>query len=257
MKRLRRFPVPESALEAGRKKLLEFMKETPMVPLGPRQVWRLRWRPLAVTLCVAVFVTSGTGIVAAAQGALPGDRLYGVKRASEEMQEYLALTPARKFSVQAARASRRLKEAERLIARHGAVTENLAGRVQAAMDSYEDHLFEMNALAVELAVEPPKLKVKKRAYRAAEEVFDRHAELMVSASLAQPGMAESVLEPVELALELESEVEDAFAFEEETEASARDREERRLRRAERIQTHLEELRTEIQSEKTLEDSLNL
>lgn len=84
----------------------------------------------AVTLCVCL----GTGgVVMAAEGALPGDPLYGVKTAVENMR--LAVAPAEgDVSLHARFAERRLDEIEALVAadRLNEVSEAAAG--------YEEHV---------------------------------------------------------------------------------------------------------------------
>lgn len=253
LRKLRNFPVPESALEAGRKKLLEFMAETPMVPLGRRAPFLLRWRPWAVTLCVAVFVTSGAGVVAAAQHALPGDRLYPVKLAGEEFHERLAFSPARKFTIQAGHAARRLQETERLMQRNGLARQEHIARMHVALNAYEENLFNMNALALTLSVHPPKAEAGGRAFRAAEKVFDRHAALVASATVTRPIEAEAVLEPIDVSFDLQSDLLDALGSYDRSSDGESAPEQRYRQRAEEIQEQLKSLRFGLDAENSLED----
>ena len=255
LKKLRRFPVPESALEAGRKRLLEFMAETPMVPMG-RRPWLLRWRLAAVTVFVAVFATSGGAFVLASQGALPGEHLYAVKLATEDVQERLTVSPAHKFAVKAAHAARRLDETEQLMARNGLGSEERMQRVRTALHAYEAHLFNMNAIALKMSVHPPKAKAGRRAIQAAERMLDRHAALIASATATQPSMTEAVLQPVDAAIELQSDVMGVVpAWQQHAgEDDERDAlEERHQNRSQRIQEQLRALQMELEREKPLEN----
>ncbi len=244
LKRLRRIPVPESVLEAGRKRLLEFMAETPMVPLGRRPML-LRWRPAAVMLLVAVFVTSGGGIVFAAQRALPGDHLYALKLASEEVQERLAISPAQKFAVQASHAARRLDETEQLMQRNGLAPQERVLRVQSALKAYESHLFAMNVIALTMAVNHPKSEDGRKSIQAAERVLDRHAAMIASATAAQPAMTDAVLDPIDEDIELQTDMMGVMPA-----ASGSDSEEENLQhrheeRTRKIEEHLKSLQLDL------------
>jgi len=75
-------------------------------------------RAVFATLAIALVLFSSSGaVVFASQDALPGDILYKVKIASEDVREALAFTPERKKEIIAMRAQRRLNEAQALSAR--------------------------------------------------------------------------------------------------------------------------------------------
>ncbi len=254
LKELRRFPVPASVLEAGRKRLLIVMAESPFVPSAhPRRFGFLIWKPAMTVAVVCVLVLSGGGFVLASQGALPGDRLYSVKLASEDVQERLTISPAHKFAVQAAHAARRLEETERLMVRNGLAQEDRIARVQSALHAYEVHLFSMNAIALGFAVDPPKAEAGSRAIQAAEKMFDRHAALIASATVTQPLMTEAMLEPIDMTFDLQREVLDALPPSDGASGQRTDLEQRHQVRTEKIQEQLRTLQFELEAAKPLEN----
>jgi uncharacterized membrane protein YgcG len=110
----------------------------------------IRWIPrwVAVAACVAlVFVFAAGGTVAASSGSLPGDTLYPVKTATEQVQMRLTFSKAAKAKLQAKFAERRAREMARLAEKgrtaqlgalasrfkaHLAMIEQLAARMEAA-----------------------------------------------------------------------------------------------------------------------------
>ena len=146
-------------------------------------------------LVVVVFVAaSGGGVVYASQGALPGDTLYPVKLASEDVQETLTLSPEKKFAVQAEHAATRLEETQELMQRSGLDQAQREVRVRAAISGYETRLDAMDRIATAIAAEPD-LSAKKRekVVQAAERVLDRHAALIASATATGPALDADVL----------------------------------------------------------------
>jgi len=157
------------------------------------------------SMIVIVTVTGG-GTFVAAHDALPGDRLYVVKLAGEEFHERMTLTSEQRFVVQAAHATRRLKETERLLELQGLAGEKRAMLVGKALHRYEDNLFVMNEIAVKFEPDPKKPKKGKRALKAIEGMFDQHAHLMESATRAEPVLASLMLEPSDATLSLEADL---------------------------------------------------
>ncbi|MFA5853726.1 MAG: DUF5667 domain-containing protein [Patescibacteria group bacterium] len=256
LKELRRFPVPASALETGRERLRIVMAELPFVPGTSRRFGIFIWKPAMTFALVCVLVLSSGGVVMASRGAVPGERLYPVKLVSEGVQERLAVSPARKFTVQAAHAAHRLEETEKLIVNKKLIEEDRDERIQTALQGYEDHLFTMSALAVRLSVDPPKLKAGDRALQAAERMFDRHAELVDSATVTQLVLAEAVLEPIDMTLDLQNEVLEARMNRGRERGDEKDHdelEERHHVRSEKIQKRLRTFQFELEAVKTLEN----
>ena len=266
LKELRRFPVPASALQAGRDRLRIVMAELPFVPGARRRFGVFIWKPAMTLVLVGVLVLSSGGVVMASRGAVPGERLYPVKLASEGVQERLAVSPIRKFTLQAAHASRRLEETEKLIVDKDLDGEERDERIQAALQGYENHLFKLNALAVRLSVEPPKPKAGSRALEAAERMFDRHADLVVSATVTEPVVTAAVLDQIDMALDLQNEVLESMLEEQDEREDRRDEddsderegarhalEDRHRERSEKIQKRLRSLQFELEFAKPLEN----
>lgn len=248
--------MPASALASGRKRLCIVMAELPFVPGAARRYGVFIWKPAMTLVLACVLVLSGGGAVMASRGALPGERLYPIKLVSENMRERLVVSAAKKFSVQAAHAERRLEETEKLIGNGALAEEDRDERVQTALHGYEDHIFSMNELAVRLSVDPPKPGNGDRALQAAERLFDRHADLVASATVAEPIVAAAMLEPLGITLDLQDEVLESM-FKEREHRSRDDREtdddsdqrqeleERHRGRSEKIQERLRTLQFEL------------
>ena len=116
----------------------------------------------AAAVAVAVStLAGGSGVAAASTDALPGQMLYPVKRAVEQVMLTAAWTPTAEARVQTELASRRLDEAEQLLA-SGASPE-LVGPL---LSEYEQHVAVVEDLAItSAAVEVAVLEVKAEALR--------------------------------------------------------------------------------------------
>jgi DNA-binding transcriptional MerR regulator len=98
----------------------------------------------AVAAVVAVStMAGGTGVAAASTDALPGQMLYPVKRAVEQVMLTAAWTPSAEARVQTRLAARRLAEAERLLA--GGLSLEL---VEPLLSEYDQHVAVIEELAV-------------------------------------------------------------------------------------------------------------
>lgn len=211
LKNLRRFPVPPEALEAGRRNLLIVMAEMPMAS-GVSRFRAFIWKPALTAFVVVVFVAvSGAGVVHASQGSLPGDRLYAVKLASEDLQERLTLSPEAKFAVQAEHAALRLEETQELMRRGGMDAEQRQARLRKAMSGFEKRMTAMDDLAAKIAEAPPKASGTRglKAALAAERVLDRHAQLVASATDIDSATDDDAIAPIEDAIKLDGTI---YAF---------------------------------------------
>lgn len=255
LKSLRRFPVPPEVLKGGRQRLLIVMSESPMTQHATRgffeacrvaKLYAAAWRPVMAAMIVIVTVTGG-GTFAAAHDALPGEKLYVVKIFGEEFRERMTLTSEQRFVVQAAHASRRLAETERLLSMQGIDGDARAARVREAMDRYEGHVFVMNEIAVRLEPDPEKPKKGKKAYMAAESMFDRHVKLMESATHAESVVVGAMLDPLDAAFSLEADMHASIPADDggEDGEDARHRRER----AERVSESLKRMRAGLESRK--------
>lgn len=78
-------------------------------------ILRPAYATIALILCVAL-LGSGFGVLRASADSLPGDRLYGVKRASERIQLVASLSQSNDAALLVAFANERLNEVEQLLA---------------------------------------------------------------------------------------------------------------------------------------------
>ncbi|HTK59849.1 MAG TPA: hypothetical protein VL283_01455 [Candidatus Baltobacteraceae bacterium] len=248
LKNLRRFPVPPEVLAAGRVKLIAVIDASPMAIRRSAWFMSAAWRPVMAAMVVIVVATTGGGTFALAHDALPGERLYVVKLAGEELHERMTLTPERRFVVQAAHASRRLEETERLLELQGLGGADRAARVRRAMDRYEGHVFTMDEIAVKMEADPEKPSKGRKARAAAEGVFDLHARLIESATRAEPAMASLMLDPTDATFTLEDDVYSSIPADDggTDEGSERHRRER----TERINESLKRMRADLEGRRT-------
>lgn len=116
----------------------------------------------AVAAMVAVStLAGGSGVAAASTDALPGETLYPVKRAVEQVMLTAAWTPTAEAAVQTKLAERRLVEVERLLA-SGASPHLL----QPLLDEYDQHVAVVENLHIsETALQVAVLEEKADALR--------------------------------------------------------------------------------------------
>lgn len=114
----------------------------------PVRTWLPRWA--VATACVAlVLVFLGGGTVAASSGSVPGDALYPVKTATEQVQMSLTFSKTAKAKLQARFAERRAREMARLAQKgHAARLGRLASR-------FEAHLAKVEQLAAQISATDP------------------------------------------------------------------------------------------------------
>lgn len=123
--------VPEVVLHRGRARLLQHaagMRETASKP--QTQKTRFTFPRLAVSLAIAfLFFLSGTGLVSASGGALPGDNLYPVKRTWEDVRLVLVFNPVSREELEDEFERERLHEIDELLAEGRHETIGFAGVV--------------------------------------------------------------------------------------------------------------------------------
>lgn len=87
--------VPETAMKRGRARVLQHADGMREAAPKPQRRWSMFAFPrLATSLAIALlFLVSGTGLVSASNGALPGDSLYPVKRSWEDLRLFLMFSP--------------------------------------------------------------------------------------------------------------------------------------------------------------------
>lgn len=82
--------------------------------ISPWFSFTARWAQAAVGLAAGLMIT-GTGVVAAASGSLPGQALYSVKTFSEQVQAGLTFTDSGRTQMYAAMADKRVSEIVTLV----------------------------------------------------------------------------------------------------------------------------------------------
>jgi len=107
--------VPAEAVRRGRARLLQHavgMREMQEKPSRPSFLFRR----LATTLVIALVVfLSGTGLVRASNGALPGDNLYPVKRTWEDVRLAIVVNPESREELETEFERERLEEVDELL----------------------------------------------------------------------------------------------------------------------------------------------
>lgn len=125
--------VPEVAIQRGRSRVLQHANEMRKSAPKPRKRWSLFTFPrLATSLAIAlVFLLTGTGLVSASSGALPGDNLYPVKRSWEGLRLFFVFSPVEREGLQSQFEQERLDEISELLTEGRKETIAFAGLVTA------------------------------------------------------------------------------------------------------------------------------
>lgn len=146
--KLLRSIIPDASRKANFRRVLESRVLLESSALPARSMFAYIGRHMRTVPALALVITligSGSGVSFAAQNAIPGETLYGIKIATEQVR--IAVTPGKKTKAELhlGFASRRLREIEQLIeqngAAHAAVSETLV--------RYENELDESEALATQ------------------------------------------------------------------------------------------------------------
>lgn len=109
--------VPEAALQRGRARVLQHAAEMrEAAPKKRRRRSMFAFPRLATSLAIAViFLLSGTGLVSASSGALPGDNLYPVKRSWEDLRLLFIFSPEEREGLESEFEQERLDEISELL----------------------------------------------------------------------------------------------------------------------------------------------
>lgn len=151
-------------------------------PRAPRRSWA--WRPALAGLAVVVaLLAAGTGAAYAAEGALPGEALYPVKRGIERVRLALSNTPQDETELMTLFAGRRLGEAHALIAA------GLPDEALRALAEYESSVDALLALAGGLPAE-----AAGPALQQLDEQLNRHDEILEQVGAQLPEQARDALE---------------------------------------------------------------
>lgn len=205
LKLLRRRPVPKDAVKRGRDELLALMEEYPLrQPKRQQFGWMpaVTWKPVLAIFLILAVISGSSGAVYAAQGSLPGEALYPVKLASEEVRERLMFSPEARFRFKAERAGRRLAEAEKLLGKPHFRPEDRNLKIKEVMGRYEKQVVKMDGLMGKLDDgERERLRVR---FRAIGQVVGQHGQLIESATSVRNGLEALIVSPVKASLDLES-----------------------------------------------------
>jgi hypothetical protein len=128
------FPVSNDVQRQGRSRLLQHSAEILKARRAPRRTWLYNLRPLAMTLMLVIFFLSGTGLVRASSGALPGDNLYPVKRTWEGMRLLFTFTNEGRENLEMEYENERLEEADDLLAEGRTASITFSGYITAQSD---------------------------------------------------------------------------------------------------------------------------
>jgi len=118
----------------------------------PKRVPTLHWIPrwAAMAACVALIsVFAAGGTVAASSGSVPGDALYPVKTATEQVQMKLTFSEAAKARLQARFAERRAREMARL------AEKGRTAQLRALGSRFVAHLAKIEQLAAQIEAADP------------------------------------------------------------------------------------------------------
>lgn len=202
LRRLKRKEVSDAVLKKHRAELLAFMEKHPMqtTPAKPFFFMLHAWKPLMAVLLVFAVLSGTGGAVYAAQDAIPGEALYTVKIASEDVREHLTVSPEKKMQFKAVRAERRLHEVERLLEKRG-VKEKRHEQMRFAMGKYEDHLEKLETLAENLS-EKGNEEAGSRILVMIDRIVEKHDKVISSASASDAISEEVVILPIKKPLDL-------------------------------------------------------
>ncbi|MBI5913545.1 hypothetical protein HY839_03870 [Candidatus Azambacteria bacterium] len=147
--KLLRSIAPDASRTANFRRILESKVALESSALPARSVCAflgrgMRTVPALALALIITLVGSGSGVSFAAQNAIPGETLYRVKLATEQVR--IAVTPGKKAKAELhlGFASRRLQEIEQLIEQNG----GSRTAVSEALTRYEDELDESEALVI-------------------------------------------------------------------------------------------------------------
>jgi hypothetical protein len=123
--------VPDVAVRGGRARVLQHAAGMRKAAPKKRRRWSMFAFPrLATSLAIALlFLLSGTGLVSASSGALPGDNLYSVKRSWEDLRLFFIFSPEERVGLESEFEQERLDEISELLSRGRNETIALRGLV--------------------------------------------------------------------------------------------------------------------------------
>jgi hypothetical protein len=195
--------VPIDVARRGRARVLQAAAEireqrnaAPVLPFWRRQsFFGARFYRLAATAAVVVIflLTGGTGLVNASNGALPGDKLYPVKRSWEGVQLAFVFNPQTKSELEHKFEHERVQEIEELYSEKRFEQVNFQGVVE----TQQTDRWRISGLDV--AIEKETVYIGEIAPGAFVQVFGETDDGIIKAGqiilLATPGVTPTVIYP--------------------------------------------------------------
>jgi hypothetical protein len=126
---------PDAAQRRVRSRLLQTASEMREAKRTRRRTWLYNFRPLAVTVLLALFFLSSTGLVNASSGSLPGDNLYPVKRTWEDFRLIFVFSEEAREGLEMEYEGERVVEIHELLAKGRAEPVTFSGYVSAQTDT--------------------------------------------------------------------------------------------------------------------------
>ena len=176
-------------------------------------------RPMPIILIIALLIGGGTSL--AAESALPGDALYGVKvEVNEEVRSFVAFSSEAQARWEARRAERRLEEAERLAA-EGRLDAETRAEIEARFEEHAED-FEEETRKGRDSETSLELSAEFEAFlKAHEEVLieiaNTEAESRAEVESLLLEVRSTLNAAVEMRIEAEAEIESETEIENETE----------------------------------------
>ena len=212
LKKLKGIAAPDDALRRARGGLLAHMDAYPMARSATVRFGASRaWKPLVAGIVSATVLSAGGGAVLAAQSSLPGDALYEVKIAAEEVRANLAFSEEARYRIRAEQAERRLSEAQEVMQRAKLPRQDRERRLRNALERFDEHLFDLNVIAVRSGAEPPEAGTSAEA-ASLDRVLERHEALIESATAVDVETEKAILRPISSSVELERTVTESAHF---------------------------------------------
>lgn len=145
---------------------------------------RIAWYQPLLAALVLIVLAGGTSY--AAEGALPGDALYGIKvNINEPIQGLAAATSEEKAKWNAARATRRLEEAE-ILAAHNKLNDETRVQVEALFADHTNAFSKDVATLVQAAEDTPAAATVQSDFEATLRAHHAILADLIAASSSQP-----------------------------------------------------------------------
>jgi Domain of unknown function (DUF5667) len=151
-------------------------------------------KTLAIVFLVFAFVIASSVSVAAAQSSLPGDTLYNLKAASEDIRLSFTFSPQQKLNLTLEYTERRLVEIQRLAKKGKTLPDQVSVRYQQELED----VLQLAALMNDQQIQPALIDIKDQAEMQGMNLEELIAQLPIQASPAMIRLQERLNEQVQL-----------------------------------------------------------